>query len=378
MQTILCTYCKKPIEISQAIADQVSEEEKKHQEEAIAHAREEERIKVEKKIKEEISLKEKDYQNQIKESTDRIQQLMQDVLKANEEMRNLRKKDEERDIENQKRFAEIEQKAKEEAIKKVDEEKKYEILQMKKQLEDTQKALEDAKRKSEQVSQQLQGEVLELDIENLLRNAFPHDLIEPVGKGISGADIRHIVKSPLGNTCGIILWELKRTKHWDDKWIGKLKDDVRNEKANVPVIVSQQLPPEAQTGLGVKEKVWVCNFSLIIPLAELLRSNLYDVARQKASQANSTEKAELIYSYVTSHEFQQQVESMVEVYRSMQEQLNKEKVVFERIWKTREAQIQKVLLNTASVVGSIQVKVGASMPTIKGLDILELGEGETQ
>lgn len=375
MQTILCPYCKQSIEISQAIADQISEEEVKHREEAIAAARVEEKKNAEKKLREEISLKEKDFQNQLKEDRERIERLMQDLLKANEEMRTLRKKDEERDIENQKKMVTIEQKAKEEAIKKVDEEKKYEILQIKKQLEDTQKALEDAKRKSEQVSQQLQGEVLELDIENLLRNSFPHDAIEPVGKGISGADIRHIVKSPMGNTCGVILWELKRTKHWEDKWIMKLKDDLRNDKANIPVIVSQQLPPEAKAGLGIKEKVWVCNFSLIIPLAELLRTNLYDVARQKASQANSTEKTQLLYGYVTSHEFQQQVESMVEVYKSMQEQLLKERVAYEKIWKTREAQIIKVLMNTANIVGSIQGRVGSSMPMIKGLDILELDEG---
>lgn len=376
MQTILCTNCKQPIEISQAIADQISDEEKKNREEAIRIAREEERRNAEKKLREEVSLKEKNYENQLKEDRERIERLMQDLLKANEETRNLRKKDEEREIENQKRFAELEQKAKEEAIKKVEEEKKYEILQMKKQLEDTQKSLEEAKRKSEQVSQQLQGEVLELDIENLLRAAFPHDAIEPVGKGVSGADIRHIVKSPLGNTCGVILWELKRTKHWDDKWIGKLKDDLRNESANIPVIVSQQLPSEAKTGLGVKEKVWVCNFSLILPLAELLRTNLYDVARQKASQANSTEKAQLIYNYLTSHEFQQQIESMVEVYRGMKDQLDREKLVFQKQWKLREEQINKVLLNTANVIGSIQGKIGTSMPTIKGLEMLELEDGE--
>ena len=376
MQTILCTNCKQPIEISQAIADQISDEEKKNREEAIRIAREEERRNAEKKLREEVTLKEKNYENQLKEDRERIERLMQDLLKANEETRNLRKKDEEREIENQKRLAELEQKAKEEAIKKVEEEKKYEILQMKKQLEDTQKSLEEAKRKSEQVSQQLQGEVLELDIENLLRAAFPHDVIEPVGKGVSGADIRHIVKSPLGNTCGVILWELKRTKHWDDKWIGKLKDDLRNESANIPVIVSQQLPSEAKTGLGVKEKVWVCNFSLILPLAELLRTNLYDVARQKASQANSTEKAQLIYNYLTSHEFQQQIESMVEVYRGMKDQLDKEKLVFQKQWKLREEQINKVLLNTANVIGSIQGKIGTSMPTIKGLEMLELEDGE--
>lgn len=376
MQTILCPSCKEPIEISQAIADQVSEEDRKQQQEAIATAREEERKSAEKKLREEILLKEKDYKNQLREDRERIEKLTQSVLSANTQMRELQKKDEERELENQKKLVGLEQKAKEEATKKAEETMKYEVLEMKKKLEDTQKLLEEAKRKSEQGSQQLQGEVFELDIEQLLRAAFPYDVIEPVGKGISGADIRHIVKSPMGNTCGVILWELKRTKHWDDKWILKLKDDLRNEKAHVPVIVSQQLPLEAKTGLGVKEKVWVCNFSLILPLAELLRTNLYDVARQKASQANSTEKAQLLYSYITSHEFQQQVESMVEVYKSMQEQLVKERVAYEKIWKTREAQITKVLLSTAGIIGSIQGTVGASMPTIKGLELLELGEGE--
>ena len=375
MQTILCIYCKKSFEVSEALAHQISEEGKKLQEEAIAKAREDEQKKAEKKLQEEISLKEKNYQNEIKENNERIESLMKELLKAREEERLLRQKDQERELETQKRLAELEQKAKEEAIKKVDEEKKYEILQMQKQLEDTKKALEEARRKSEQVSQQLQGEVLELDIENLLCQNFPQDVIEPIGKGVTGADIRQTVKSQIGNFCGVILWEFKRTKHWDDKWIGKLKDDLRNETANVPVIVSLELPKDMTSDLGMRDGVWICKAALIIPLAQLLREKLYEVAREKSRNAHSTEKAALVYQYVTSHEFQQQVESMVETYINMREQLQKEKTAIERIWKMREGQIERLLKGTANIIGSIEGR-GASMPVIKGLDILELSDGE--
>lgn len=375
MQTIKCTFCKKPIEITQALQDQLSEEEKKHREEEITKATEEGRKRAELKLREELELKEKNYENQLKEDKESIQKLRDSFLKANEESRALRKKDEEREIENQRKLQKLEVNLKEEISKKVTDEKQFEILQMKKQMEDMQKALEEAKRKSQQVSQQLQGEVLELELEDMLRNAFPLDIIEPVGKGITGADIKHTVKTPLGNICGVILWEFKRTKHWEDKWISKLKDDLRAEKANVPVIVSQMLPKEAQNGMGLKDKVWICNFTLILPLAELLRTNLYDVARQKALRSNSSEKAELVYQYLTGHEFQQQIESMVETYRGMKDQLDREKLVFQKQWKVREEQVNKVLMNTASIIGSLQGKVGASMPQIKGLDILELGDG---
>ncbi len=206
MQTILCIYCKKTFEISQAIADQISEEEKKLREAAIEKARLEEKQNSEKRMKEEMAIKEKNYEMQLVEDKERFEKLMQDFLKANEEARQLRRKDEEREMETQRKLLVLEEKMREEAVKKAGEESQFEILQMKKKLEDTQKALEEAKRKSEQGSQQLQGEVLELELEDMLRNAFPEDEIKPVGKGITGADIEHIVKSQRGAHCGTILW----------------------------------------------------------------------------------------------------------------------------------------------------------------------------
>jgi len=375
MQTILCTYCKKPIEISQAIVDQTLEDERKKLHEQIEQIRLQEKEKTEKRLKEELLLKEKDFQNQLREDKERIERLMQNVLKANEETRILRKKDEEREIENQKKLFEETKKIQEQIAIREEEKTKLKLLEKEQQLEAMKKTIKELQRKSEQNSQQMQGEVLELEIEELLRTAFPRDVIEPVGKGITGADIRQIVKSQLGNVCGVILWESKRTKHWDDKWITKLKDDLRQEKAHVPVIVSLELPKEAKDGMGIKEGVWVCKTSLVIPLAQLLREKLYEVAREKARIANSTEKAALVYQYLTSHEFQQQVESIVETYAAMREQLQKEKTALERIWKTREAQIDKLFRGTANIIGSIEGK-GVSVAAIKGLELLELGEGQ--
>lgn len=376
MKTIICTYCKKEVEISQALLEQISEDEKKLREEAIEKARLEEKQMAERRLREELELKEKNYFSQQREDKERIGKLIEQLEKAADETRELRQKDEERELENKRKLLILEEKIKEEMTKKISEEKNFEMLQLKKQLEDTQKSLEEAKRKSQQVSQQLQGEVLELELEEMLRSAFPEDEIKPVGKGISGADIEHIVRSTRGTYCGTILWELKQTKHWDDKWIGKLKDDMRTNGAHLAAIVSAELPKDVTTDIGHKDGVWICSLSLVLPLAMLLRKNLYDVAYQKHLHTNSTEKAELVYAYLTGHEFQQQIESTIETYLGMKEQLEKEKLVFQKQWKVRDEQISKVLLNTANFIGSIQGKVGTSMPAIKGLELLELSDGE--
>ncbi|MCX6793568.1 MAG: DUF2130 domain-containing protein [Candidatus Gottesmanbacteria bacterium] len=240
-----------------------------------------------------------------------------------------------------------------------------------KMIDDLKKSLEDAQRKATQGSQQLQGEVAELDLEETLRSTFPSDSIEPIGKGVLGADIRQVVKSPGGKTCGTILWESKRTKAWSDGWITKLKEDMRNDKANIPAIISEELPEEAKTGMGLKDGVWVCCPKLFIPLAMLLRKSLIDAAYQKFVSDNRLSKAEQIYSYVTSHEFAQQVESMVEVYTDMLSQVNRERVAFEKSWKLREAQVRRLLTGVSGIYGQIQGAAGPALPPIKSL---ELGE----
>lgn len=380
MQTIVCPHCKKSLEITQALHDETVEKildaEKEKFIKELEKVKTEEKERVEKKIRQEMDIQFKDLENEKNDSQKRIEKLMQEVLKANGEMRALKQKDEEREIETQKKLQTEREKIKEEVVKLETEKANLKLLEVTKQLEDTKKALEEAQRKSTQTSQQLQGEVLELELEEFLRNSFPTDEIIAIGKGVHGADVRHIVKSPKGFVCGVILWESKRTKHWEDKWLEKLKTDLRAEKANIPVIISSDLPKDAKSGIGLKMGVWVVSHALILPLAELLRKNLLDVAYQKVVAANKSEKADLLYSYVTSHEFQQQVELVVEVYKDMQEQIIKERMAFEKSWKQREAQVHKLLLGTAAIVGSMQGKVGASMPHIKGLEILEIESGK--
>jgi hypothetical protein len=245
-------------------------------------------------------------------------------------------------------------------------EKEYE-----KKLEDTKKALEDAQRKASQTSQQLQGEVQELDLENTLKMTFPGDLIEPVDKGTLGADVSQTVKSPLGNDCGIILWESKRTKAWSGSWINKLKDDTRASKANIAAIVSEVVPEEAKNGIGFIDNVWVATPKMAQALALLLRKSLLDTARERAVLANQKDNSALLYKYVTSHEFAQTVEMMLEVYKSMQDQISKERIAMEKLWKTREIQVQKLMMGVSNVYGNVQGIVGPAVPQIAAF---ELGE----
>lgn len=380
MNKILCPHCGKSVEISQAITHQLKSEmqeelESKNKEELakkIALAEE----KIKQKAQEETDFLLKNSKNELEEAKERNKQLQEQLLELNKSLRALRDQSEKQELENQKRLNEEIDKIRETVVKTEQERSSLEKKELEKKIEDMQKALEEAQRKGHQSSQQLQGEVLELQLEEMLKTAFPHDDILPVGKGITGADITHMVKSPKGYECGIILWEFKRTKDWSDKWIVKLKEDLRNGKAHIPVIVSMQLPKEAESGFGVKDGVWICSHALIIPLAMILRKNLLDIGYQKAVSANKGEKSDLAYSYITSHEFQQQVENIVGSYMEMKAQITKERVAFEKIWKQREIQAERVIMSTSNIIGALQGKIGASMPQIKGLELSQLDSGD--
>jgi len=382
MNKIICPNCGKEVEISQAISHRIQEEvfqkaEDKYKEE-LERKKKEIEEKAEKKIKEELELKFKDSQNALDETKEQNKLLREQLLEITKQLRFLKQKDEERELEMQKKLSLEREKIQEDIIKIEKERSSLEIAEVKKQLDDTKKALEEAQRKAAQKSQQLQGEVLELELEKMLRIAFPHDQTEAVAKGISGADVKHTVKSPKGTICGVILWESKRTKEWSDKWLAKLKEDLRTQKANIPIIVTVVLPKEARDGFGLKEGVWICSHQLILPIATILRKNLLDVGYQKAVSLNRGEKADMLYSYVTSHEFQQQVERIVEVYKEMKDQITKERVAFERSWKQREAQAERIILSAANIVGNMQGKVGSSMPVIKGLELTDSSRSAQQ
>ena len=271
-------------------------------------------------------------------------------------------------------LAEGEAKIREEAQKSADETQRLKLAEKDKQIEAQRKQVEEMQRKLNQGSQQMQGEILELDLENALADAFRDDDIAPVPKGVNGADIAHTVRSPRGTDCGVMLWEIKRTKNWVDGWIPKLKDDVRAAKASVAIIVTEVMPKQIEQDMGQMQGVWICKPKLAIVIGSLLRKSLLDVGRQKAMDDNRGDKADALYNFVTSHEFIQQIESMVETYTEMASQVTKERVAYEKLWSQREKQAQKLLMSTANIVGSMQGHIGqSSMPRIKGL---ELGDGE--
>lgn len=291
------------------------------------------------------------------------------------QLQDARKAQETAELNMQRKLLEEEKKIRANAEKTATEKARLELAERDKTINDLKKALEDAQRKAAQGSQQLQGEVLELDLEDALRREFIYDEIQPVEKGVSGADVKQIVKTQRGVTCGVILWEIKRTKNWSDAWIQKLKADMRAEGAHCPAIITEVMPKEAHSNIYQHRGVWVCKPAMAIVLAKLLREGLLAAARERAIAKHRETAAEALYNFITGHEFAHHVEAMLETYRSMREQINRERKAYERLWKQREAQLETLTTGIAAVYGSLEGRVGyASMPKVKGLELLEAGE----
>ncbi|MEZ6096878.1 MAG: DUF2130 domain-containing protein [Pirellulaceae bacterium] len=236
-----------------------------------------------------------------------------------------------------------------------------------KQISDLRKQIDELKRKAEQGSQQMQGEVQELALEDLLTSTFPTDTIDPVAKGVFGGDAVQRVFDSMGLNCGSILWESKRTKNWSNGWLAKARDDQRSARAGCVVIVSEALPDGIRT-FGVLDGVWVCSWSCVTGLAMALRVGLIEVGKSKLAVQGQHEKMELVYNYLAGREFQQRIEGVVEAFITMQSDLDAEKRSMQRLWSKREKQLQRALSNTAGLYGDLQGIIGASMPLIEGLE----------
>jgi hypothetical protein len=232
---------------------------------------------------------------------------------------------------------------------------------------------EELRRKLQQGSQQTQGEVLELELEELLRAEFPFDHIEPVPKGMNGADLVQRVHNKTGHCCGTVVWESKRTKGWSDAWIQKLKDDLRLVKGDIAVIVSEALPKDIDN-FGQLKGVWVTGRSCALSLAAALRCMLIEVSTTRAAAICKNEKMEVLYSYLSGSEFKQRVEAIVESFIEMQEDLQEERRVTERRWSKREKQIQRVITNTSGMYGDLQGLIGSSLRTIAALEHVQDGD----
>lgn len=257
---------------------------------------------------------------------------------------------------------------KEKIQKTVDEQNELKLKQKEEQLEQLKKQLQEAQRKAEQGSQQLQGEIQELAIEEYLQDKYPFDVIEEIKKGVRGGDCIQTVHTREIQNCGKIYYESKRTKDFQKVWIEKFKADMRDKGADIGVLVTEVLPKELDR-MGLIDGVWICTFEEFKGLSSVLRESVIKINQAKKTEENKTDKMSLLYSYLTSTEFIMQVEAIVEGFGQMQGDLDSEKRSMQRIWKQREKQIEKVLENTIGMYGSIKGIAGNSLGNVKALEL---------
>jgi hypothetical protein len=244
---------------------------------------------------------------------------------------------------------------------------KLKVTEKEEQISSMQRQIEELKRKAEQGSQQLQGEALELELESTLNSKFPLDSIEPVPKGEYGGDVLQNVIGPMGQACGAILWESKRTKNWSDGWLPKLRNDQRTAKAELAVLVTHAMPKDIDS-FGHVDGVWITHPRYAMPLVIALRQSLIEVANTRQSQEGQETKMELVYQYLTGPKFRHRVEAIVEKFTDMQADLDRERKSMTRLWAKRETQIQGVIESTVGMYGDLQGIAGRALQEIEGLE----------
>jgi hypothetical protein len=378
-QSITCPHCGKNILLSKALTGQIEEKLRKSLEAEVRNRKREveseykqkfaaEKRRVEKKAKESLAVELEELRQQVSEKDEELGKAREQELDLRKRKRELEKKEQAMELEITRKVDEERKKIEEEVATKLLEENHFKDLEKEKQLSDLRKQIEDLKRKAEQGSQQMQGDVAELELEQILRANFPFDEIEPVPIGVKGADVLQKVHNSIGQYCGTIIWESKNTKAWNDGWLTKLRDDQRALRVEIAVLASVVLPKGTShfANLG---GVWVTDFSTVIGVASALRINLTEIAMTKLATVGKSEKMEMLYNYLSGIEFKQRVEAMVEPFISMKEDLDREKRAMETNWSKREKQIQRVINSIAGMYGDMQGIIGATLPKI---DYLEL------
>ncbi len=320
-----------------------------------------------KKAGEETAAKLKSLEEDARIKTQQLQELQKKELDLLRDKNALEEKQKNLEVEIEKRFLEKRKEIEESAIKREQELFDLKTKEYKLQMEQQQKLIEELKRKSEQGSMQLQGESQEALLEEILKNNFPFDIIEEVGKGVEGADCIQLVRNNSGVVCGRIIYESKRTKAWSNSWIDKLKTDKRTSGSDVAILVSQVFPKDMDK-FGEKDGVWVCNFSEVSSVSYLLRSGIIKVFETQKAQEGKGDKMKMLYDYLTGNEFRGQMEAIVEGFMAMKQSIMKERIQMEKLWKEREKQLEKVLLSTSGMYGSVKGIAGASVSDIPLLD----------
>lgn len=371
-QTIKCPKCGTGIELNQALSSQIGSEieeklrlefNQKYKDEI---AKREAKIKKEKD--DEINVTLKDLQEQIALKSEKLKDAQEKELEFLKKQRDLEEREHAFKLDLERKLTEERNKIRNDVASKLSEEHRMKDAEKEKQINDLRKQIEELNRKAEQGSQQSQGEVMEVELENVLRQTFRLDRIDPVPKGVKGADVIHHVYSKTGQACGTILWESKRTKNWSDGWIQKLKDDQREVKANIAVIVSAVLPKDIRY-IGNLEGVWITDFSTAMGLAAVLRTNIIEVAQTRNSMIGKNEKMESLYNYLSGQEFRQRIEAIVESFASMKADLESEKRAMDKIWQKREKQIDRVVQNTSRMHGELEGIMGNALQPVHILEL---------
>lgn len=401
-QAIKCPSCGSNIPLTETLANQAKESVRKEFEGRERERNDEIKRQIEEleRARNEIEASKRDVAGTVEKmlATEKLRLSQEAAKKAREavlvELNDLKAETAEKDrllavardteLEQRKRARDLEERQKSlelEVARKIDEERarikaaaldsfseehRLKDLEKDKQLGDARRALAEMTRKLEQGSMQAQGEVLELDLESMLKAKFPVDAIDPVPKGRRGADILHRVYTRDGTVCGTIVWEFKNTKAWSDEWIAKLKDDQREERADIAVIVTGTMP-KGVAAFALVEGVWVTNITLAGPLAEALRVNLVQLSSSRLASVGKNEKMEAMYNYLTGPEFRQKVEAIAEAFKAMKDDLEQEKRAMTRIWAKRDKQIERVVMNTLKLYGDMQGI--ATLPEIKSLEL---------
>ncbi len=357
-------------QIDRQVADQVAEQLKKDRADIIAEEARKARLAtasdLEQKARQVADLEEILKQNN-KKLTE-AQNAQAELIKKQRELDDAKR---ELELTVQKGIQEGLTAARQEAKKEAENELLLKVKEKDQTIASMQKNIEDLKRRAEQGSQQLQGEVQELELENLLRTKFPFDSVEPVPKGEFGGDVLQRVAGAGGPSCGTILWEAKRTKNWSDGWLAKLRGDQRTAKAEVAVIVSHALPKGVET-FELIDGIWVTHPRAALPVATILRQSLIDIGLMRQASTGQQTKTEMIYQYLTGPRFRHRVEAIVEAFSTLQEDLDKERKAIMKQWAKREQQIERVMNATVGMYGDLQGIAGKSLQEIEGLELKAL------
>jgi len=383
--TIKCPKCGNEFEPNESIREQIKKELnqkatewQKRKDEEYQIKMEEERKRMQQHLEENIRRSiSSDYEGQLrllsqtnKDNEEKLKEARQQQLELFKKEQELKNREAELELSVQKKLqlererlsVEI-RKLEEQRIATIETEYRLRMKEMEEKLEAQRKLAEEMRRKAEQGSMQLQGEVQELALQEMLQSTFPFDLVLEVGKGVRGADCIQIVRSNFGQECGKIIYESKRTNAFANEWIEKLKADMRSQGAEIAVLVTRVMPREMDC-FGIKDGVWICDFSEVKALASVLREGVIRVFNTVKSNENKGDKMHLLYGYFTSSEFAEQWKAIREGFLAMKLSIQRERDAMERLWKTREKQLEKVLLSAAHIRGSIE--------GIAGMDAVDL------